>query len=140
MFHDLLAKSEADTGSRVFLASIEPLKDHEYALDVSRVKPDAIIPDTKEHLVLSGSGANRNFRRSFAAVFDGIADQVLEELDELGVVCLQGRKRIAVNPCFAFFNGDSQVGKDNIDNIAQICRLELLTSRINTGEQQEVFD
>jgi hypothetical protein len=85
-----LAQGEADPGAGVFLACVQALKNREQAAEVFRIDTNAIVTDFEypetaiQCIVLR---ADMNSRRCIRTLeFDTVADQVLEDLHDLGMV------------------------------------------------------
>ena len=85
-FDDFFAYCQADACSRVFSTSVEPLEDEEYSFCVLRVDADAVVGDGELPGVIGVICDYVNFGRLFAAEFDGVAYEVLEQLRKLDVV------------------------------------------------------
>src|ERR1044071_2564595 len=91
---DLLADREADAGAGVFPHRVQPLEDHEDALEVLRLDADAVVGDGDLPRIALVLGADVDARYAGAAELERVADQVLEQLRELHVVHALGGQRI----------------------------------------------
>src|SRR5271165_3281891 len=80
VFDDLAAHRKSDTCPRVRSPVMQPLEDHEDAVRVLRLYPDSVVSN-REQPVAAVLTCHRDLddRRSVAAEFDGVADQVLEQ-------------------------------------------------------------
>src|SRR5688572_8442410 len=92
---DPAAEREPDTGASVHIVPVQALEWLEDALGVLRVEADAVVGDDDlpagagrrrqgRPLVMTRGGADPNERRRRAAEFQGVDDQVLEQLSHLG--------------------------------------------------------
>ena len=66
--------TESNTGSRILLAGIQPLKNHKYFFEILRINTDAVVPDGKNPFRLAISRTDMNFGIFVAAKFYGITD------------------------------------------------------------------
>src|SRR3954453_13534431 len=88
--HDSLADRQAAPRARVLLLGVQPLEDHEDPPRVARVEPDPVIADREHPLLALASGGEVDVGRALAPELDRVADQVLEELADLGAVAPHG--------------------------------------------------
>src|SRR5206468_7185881 len=92
-FDDLLADSQDDAGSRVFLLDVQALEDDEDPRGVLGIEADAVVADGEDPLVAFAPGRDMDEGRGLAAELDRVADQILEDLPEsnrVGPECRQG--------------------------------------------------
>src|SRR5262245_53020175 len=71
------AKRQADARPRIFLARMQTLEDPKNALEILWVDPNTVVARRKLPLSRTMFHLNVDLRRTFAAVFDGIADEIL---------------------------------------------------------------
>ena len=91
---DLLADGKADAGARVLAHGMQPLKQHEDALEVLRLDADAVVGHRDAPFARLLGGAHVDARQRRPAELERVADQVLEELRELHLVDVRGGQRI----------------------------------------------
>src|SRR5512146_1144574 len=92
--HDLFADRKADPGPGIFHFPMQPLEYRENPFEIFRIDPDAVVRDRKNPFLAVLPSRNMNPCPFPAAEFEGVPDQVLEQLDHLRPVRLQGGKRI----------------------------------------------
>ena len=83
IFHNLLTEGESDTRAAKFILAVEALENVEDLIGVRLFKPDAIVLEAD----LSKAAyflITDNDTRGLAGKFQSIADEVAEELSELG--------------------------------------------------------
>ena len=85
-FYDLAADGQADAGTGVILAGMEPLKHLKNTFKVLWLDADPVILDGKDPIVPTQPGADLNLRLALVAVFNGVSDQILKELGELRAI------------------------------------------------------
>src|SRR5438309_1111642 len=86
-----LANGEADTGSRVRVP-MEPLENAEDLLSVLGLDADSVVPYREEPFAGPPLGIHTDPGRLFrTAVLDRVTDQVLEQLNQAGLVRANGR-------------------------------------------------
>src|SRR5271157_6152458 len=91
---DFLCDREADAGAWVFRRSVQALKDHEDPFGMLRVDSDAVISHGKAPLAIHFLRRNVDARRGRAVKLESVADQVLNELEQLSLVGPHRRQRI----------------------------------------------
>jgi hypothetical protein len=89
-FHNFLADGQPDAGAGILRPAVQALKNHEDALLVSRSDADAVVPDCKPPGAVVFLGRDLDNRRLLAAKLEGIGEEILEELDELNFIALNG--------------------------------------------------
>src|SRR6476646_9990293 len=89
-FDNLPADGQADPGAGIFRLGMEALENDEDALRVLRRNADAVVPDGTMPVGILARGREGDLWRRLAAILDGVADQVLEELAELHPVARHG--------------------------------------------------
>src|SRR5882762_472430 len=103
-FNYFLANRQSNAVSRVFLASIQTLKNDENQVLVFRRNPNAVIGYRKlPHSALRFCG-DPDGRRFLGAKFESVTNQVLEELQHLRSVGGYDWKVVARNDCRALLN------------------------------------
>ncbi len=93
IFHNLSAYCQTYAVARIFIAHMQPLKDSENFVQMRLLHADPIVPETdlpefffghKAIYIVYDPGADIDHRRHFfPSVFNGIGDQVGEELPHL---------------------------------------------------------
>ena len=78
LLDDPLADRQAYSTSVVLLAAVEALENREDLLGIVRLNANAIIRYREQVPAVALAGRNMDARRLAAAIFDGVADQVLE--------------------------------------------------------------
>ena len=95
-FHDALAEGQADAGARVLGLAVETLEDNKNALKIRRLDADAIVAHGESPKCgwrSAGAGSRRRIGRfachadvdmgtGLAMKFEGVADEVLKQLDQ----------------------------------------------------------
>ncbi len=81
-----------------------------------------------------------HLRRAVAVELDGVADQVLEQLNQLPGVGRHGRQRVVRHPRATLFNRDLQIGQRVAQDDGAIGRLEGFAARAHTRIGQQVVD
>jgi hypothetical protein len=107
---DSLADRQPYTGAGNLLPSVEPLEHSEDPFQVLRLNAWPIVFDGEYPFCLS-NGVGRNVHKGdgVVVVLDGIADEVLEDLSQLGLVCLDGGQRVVRHLRAAFLDGAAQI-------------------------------
>ena len=85
---------------------------------------DAVVLYRKDPLVLVSAHADMNSWRLLASELDGVADEVLEQLRQLGSVCFQERESILGDDRTGFFDGGFKVRECLLQNRIAVARLE----------------
>ena len=91
---NLLANSQADAGSRIVLAGVQPLEDLEDPLIILRVNANAVVAHREDPAPLRSLGADMNLRGLLAMELKGVANQVLKKLSDLAGVHRESGQRI----------------------------------------------
>ena len=78
----LLADRQADSGTRIIGPAMEALKEHEDAFLELWIDADAVIANAEDPFLLAAVGVDMDPRRLRSPELDGIADQVLQHMDE----------------------------------------------------------
>ena len=139
---DFFANGEADAGAGVFVGGVEALKDDEDTVGKSRVNADAIVGngEVPVGVVLCGGDGDVGGKVGFAE-FEGIADEVLEELGELGVVAVEGGKgAVDGDDGASFANGDFEVLEGAVDDFVAVNGGEGFGAGVEAGIFEEVED
>src|SRR6266436_5073420 len=82
-FHDSSANGQPDARARVLFAGMEPLKHLKDTFEVFQFDADPVVLNGKSPLTSVGFRGNGDFRPAFIAIFDGVSDQILEQLRKL---------------------------------------------------------
>src|SRR5947209_2114816 len=91
----LFADGQPDARTRVLLAVVQALEDQENALGVLRLDADAVVAHPKEPVTVLAAGADVDpGRLAVLAELDGVAEQVLEQLQQLGLLGRDGGERV----------------------------------------------
>lgn len=139
-FDNPLADGQPDSRARIFLACVQPLKHAEHALEVSGRDPDAVIADRDSPFFAFLLRGNVDLRTAVAAILQGIANQVLQQLVELSGIAHDQWKWIVRDLCLAFVNRACKVGQNQAERFLQIDRLEFLASRADPRVSEESID
>src|SRR6266566_3557041 len=91
-FHDLSANGQADARARILLGGVQALKHLKDTFGILWSDADSVVLNGKEPLVTVWFGSHMDFRRAFVAVFDGVPNQVLEQLHKLPGICEDWRQ------------------------------------------------
>ena len=106
---DLLADGQADARAGILGPGVQPLEDDEDALEVFGLHADAVVLHREYPMALVTAHADVDSRRLLAAEFDGVADEVLEQLRQLGGVRFHDRKLIVRDDRTRFRDGGFEV-------------------------------
>src|SRR5438874_8229547 len=79
----LLADGKADAGAGVLTHGMQPLEQHEDALEVLRLDADAVVGDRDTPLGVFLHRRDMDARRRLTAELERVADEVLEKLRQL---------------------------------------------------------
>ncbi len=109
--NDLLADGQAYTGTLVIFAGVQALKDDKDALEILGVDANAIVTHGKFPFLFPILHGNVHPRRFIRLVeLKGIADQILEQLHQLGFIRHHQRHVIVGDHRMGFFDGQAQIG------------------------------
>src|ERR1700687_2647545 len=86
VFDDLLADGQADAVARIFAASVQTLEDHENTLGVLRSNSNSVVGHAEQPIVTRFLGRHRDHWWRLSPELDGVSDQILEDLRDLGAV------------------------------------------------------
>ncbi len=91
---------------------METLKHDEDLLEMLRVDSNAVVSNGKDPFaVLISLGRDVDARRFGAAIFDGVFDQILEQLDQLRTIGSHGGQRIVRDRRVAVLDCALQIGE-----------------------------
>ena len=93
-FHDSLANCQANSRARNVFA-VKSLEDAKNLFMMLRGNPDAIVGDRETPLAIRSLGGDPNPKWTFRPVLDGVADEILKELDEMRPVPAHNGQGIA---------------------------------------------
>src|SRR5260370_3742957 len=96
-FYDFASSRQSDSGTRVLFAGVEPLEHLKDTFGVFRLDADPVVLNGKGPLTSVGSGGNGDFRPAFVAIFDGVSNQILEQLRKLRGICEESWQRSNAN-------------------------------------------
>src|ERR1017187_8102088 len=89
LFDDPFTNGQPDAGTGNVFA-MQSLEDAEDAFAVLRIDADAVVAHLNQPVVRTANCRNMNFRRHAGpGVFDPVADEVLEQLNQLDVIGVQ---------------------------------------------------
>src|SRR5262249_7912755 len=92
---DALYERQAHAGAFKFLLAMQPLKHAEQPVAVFLVKTDAIVLHVAGHFAVLAPAANFDaWRRPRAREFDGVADEIGEDLAKHGRISRGRRQRL----------------------------------------------
>src|SRR3954463_7981588 len=97
MLNNLFADGQTHASSRILLACVQPLEDHENSVEELGINSNTIVLHKKLPLSALFRGSNMDFRRILTVELDGIGDQVLKYLDNLHRITPNLRQGIMVN-------------------------------------------
>src|ERR1700687_4903704 len=84
---DLLADGQSDAGAGKLFPFVQPLEHAKNLFEVLRINPQSVVPHREDPFLPATTGSgNMHPGNSGALILDGIADQVLKYLDQLGFV------------------------------------------------------
>lgn len=115
-FNDFLCDRKADAVAVVAAALVKALEHLEHPLAVLFIDADAVVRDVKKKLSVFSFASDPDSWRICSAKFQGVADQVLEKLSQLRLICLHRRQSFANNFCIAFVDCHLQPGEDVFEN------------------------
>src|SRR5689334_19021116 len=138
--HDLRAQCKTDPGSRIVSSRVQPLKYAEDAVEVPWFDTDSVVGHGKHVFDPASLVANDNRGRRAAPKLDGVADKILEQLNESGSIAGNDRQLFTLDPRAGFFDGDLKVCHRILEH-----RIAIDTSRFqrlcsHSGIQQQVVD
>src|SRR6516164_6675129 len=105
-------------------AGMEALEDLKDAVEVLRGDADAIVADRKDPAVFLLESADVDFRRAFAMEFEGVADEILEELGHLGGIGSEDREGVARDRSFGCFDAGLEIVEGVSQYGVQVCGCE----------------
>src|SRR5579862_3374262 len=117
--------------------SVQPLEDAENLLVIFRVDTEAVVRHRKAPEAVSPFRRYMNPRRASAAILERVADEVLKELDEMGLITGYRGQAIAGDDRLVFLDPDFAVFEGLLENPVEIDRLNsfLVTSQLRVGQQ-----
>src|ERR1043165_9905826 len=123
---DFLADGEPDAGARILAHGVQPLEEHEDALEVLRLDADAVVGHRDAPLARLLRRRDVDARHGAATELERVAHQVLEELRELHLVRLDGGQAVPRDGGAGFADRGMQVGDRALKRRLDGYRLELL--------------
>jgi hypothetical protein len=84
---DFLADRQADPGSGD-IPAVQAFEEPEYLIVIFRRNPDSVVSNLNEPFLLKRLAADPNLNGRLAPILDGIADKVLEKLDQMALASL----------------------------------------------------
>ena len=103
--HDLLDYGKPHTGAVVFASFMQSLEDHENPIQVPGFDSDTVVLDGKDPFIFIFHCGHMDLRRLISAKFNGILNQILKYLQQLGVICRDRGKRIVSDYSSSFGYG-----------------------------------
>src|SRR5262249_42616405 len=137
-FHDLLANGQADARAGVLRPGVQALEDEKNPLGMLWGDADAVIADGEDPLPALGPGADVNARRlSRLAELDGVADEVLEQLGQLGSVRQHRGQVLGADLRAALLDHRLQIGDDLTHDCRAVGQRQgvLHSARVRVGQQ-----
>jgi hypothetical protein len=104
-----LAKSQPNPGARILFASVKPLEHLEYSVVILGIDANAIVTNGNNPLPALVSRRNVHLRRLHSSKFDGIPNQILEQLHSQAVVQVYQRQVFRTDPGVRAFSRRSQI-------------------------------
>src|SRR2546427_62363 len=139
-FHDPPADGQPDARARVLTPGVKSLKDHEDALEVFRRDADAVVPDGEHAFRRARLRADMDLGSLAAAELDGVADEVLQQLDELSLVGHDSGQFVARHQGARLPDGNAQIRPHGAQHSVDVYRLHRLSPGADARELQEVVD
>ncbi len=96
--HDSFADREPHAGSRIVLPGMESLKDGEDSIGELGIESDTVVPDGEGPKPVIPIGGDMDLRRYLPTELDGVGDQILEQLGQLGRIGLHYGQGIMGDP------------------------------------------
>src|SRR5258708_38747927 len=126
--HRGFANRQADPGAGVLFA-VQALKDPKDIFQVLRFDTDAVVLDGKNPSAVLKPRGDANLERLDGAILDGVADQVLKQLQQQDLDGIDHRQRLAFDTSAGFFDGSLQIGEGHTDYGATIDARNFLIAR-----------
>ena len=108
--HDAFADGEAEAAAGE-VAAVEAAEGLEDAAEILFVDAEAVVADGEDPVLAFAAGADADFGALFAAVFNGVADEVLKELHEVAGFGHDDGQIGVGDAGAAFADGLAQVGE-----------------------------
>src|SRR5262245_38031332 len=138
---DSSAHCKADAGSLVLLASMQPLKDREDAIEVFFLEADAIILHRKDAGIPLEAGIHQNLGRNALAVkLHRVAEKILEKLSHLQSVSFDHGKLPERDFGPGLLDPDLEVGEDLLEDLGEVRGFEGLGLRGHARVGEQVLD
>ena len=139
-FHNLLADGQSDARARIPLPPMQTLKHPEDSLDVVGLNADTVVSHAKGPFQVVRRGGYVDSRRHLFAEFDSVADQVLDELNELAFIGQDSGKGIVCNQGTTVLNGHFQIVDRSCQDGLAVSGCELVATPAHAGIGQQVVD
>ena len=140
-FDDFLAHRQADAGALVALARVQALKDDEDALEEFFLDPDAIVAHGKSPATILPPGSDVNLRRLGAMEFQGVGEQILQNLRQLrGIRQNRRQHRIVRDRGSGLLNGQLEILARRPECLRAFRARERLPAGAHAGEVEQIFD
>jgi hypothetical protein len=137
---DFFANGEADACTGILATVVKALENDEDAIALLGRNADAIVADLNGPGGALAKGGNLDAWRERGAEFDGVGDEILEELSELDFVGHYHGKSISPDVHAAFLDGDAKIFQGAIECGVAANRLERFTFRADAGKCEEIVD
>src|SRR5438105_10434336 len=124
MFGHLLTNGKTNPAARVLFHRVQTSERHKNLVHVPFVNADAVILKLEDPVASLAAGGYVNFRGVVATKFNGIGNEILKKLDELGLLAKQGRQGIMRDRRSALGDGKLQVLQDDAHHRLTIDRPE----------------
>ncbi len=138
MFDDFLADSQPHSVPGIVLSGVQALKNDKDYVPVFVCDADAVIRHRKQPPLTLLLRGDANDRSLLTAKLDGISDQVLEELKELGPLCRNQGKMVVCNDCTALFKHRLQIQQHLADNAIAVRRFAADSIVADSGIGQQI--
>src|SRR4030095_3690564 len=129
---------QPDASSGIFPARVQTLEDSENALEILRVDADAIVTHRKLPLSSAMFHIDVDLRRTFAAVFDGIADEILEYLQQLRGISRNGWQRPMGHHSPTLLDDGCEVRQALLEDCLRVNGLQVLTTGAHPCISQQI--
>jgi hypothetical protein len=125
-FHDSKANRQTDARSGD-ASPMQPLEDAKNLLVILGRNSNAVIGHAKLPQTTLTHGRHMDLQRTLTSVLKGVADQILEELNELWLVAVDCRQRIARDAPSGFLDRGLTVLDSRLEDVIKIDLLKSLT-------------
>ena len=124
-FRDTPTQGEPHAGTGELSLGVQSLAHLEHALAMCFADADAVVVNSNTmHVTVRATGDTDKWRRA-AAVLDGVAQQVLEQVHQLHGIAEHRGQRVRADACLGFFDRRAEVSHRLIEAQVEIDRFRL---------------